>query len=71
MQKHFSAPSVAGNQPLISDSPWSQRSPRGSMKAEIDDAVPVRRWQRVQWQYPAENGGAVSSKRTAPHRQPP
>src|SRR3954470_460710 len=36
-----------------------------------DDAVPVRRWQRVQWQYSAVTGGSVSSKRTAPQPQPP
>ena len=50
LQKHFSAPSPAGSQPLISSSPCSQCSASGSMKAEIEDPVPVRRWQRVQWQ---------------------
>jgi hypothetical protein len=33
--------------------------------------VPVRRWHRVQWQYPASNSGSVISNRTDPHRQPP
>ena len=33
--------------------------------------MPVRRWQRVQWQYVAETSGAVSSKRTAPQPHPP
>jgi predicted phosphodiesterase len=37
----------------------------------MDAAVPVRRWQRLQWQYPAETSGSVTSKRTPPHRQPP
>ena len=31
----------------------------------------MRRWQRVQWQYWAETGGAVTSKRTAPQPHPP
>jgi len=33
--------------------------------------VPVRRWQRVQWQYPAMTGGAVISQRAFPQKQPP
>jgi hypothetical protein len=43
----------------------------GSTRAFADAAVPVRRWQRVQWQYDAETNGAVSSKRTAPHPHEP
>ena len=41
------------------------------MLADGEAAVPVRRWQRVQWQYPAARAGSVSSKRTPPHRQRP
>jgi hypothetical protein len=43
----------------------------GSTRALAEAAVPVRRWQRVQWQYCAETGGAVTSKRTAPQLHPP
>src|SRR2546422_5926827 len=41
------------------------------MRACADAAAPVRRWQRVQWQYPADTSGSETSKRTPPHRQPP
>jgi hypothetical protein len=41
------------------------------MLADGDAAVPVRRWQRVQWQYEAFTSGALTSKRTRPHPQPP
>ncbi len=41
------------------------------MRACAEVAPPVRRWQRVQWQYPAWRGASLSSNRTAPHRQPP
>ena len=41
------------------------------MRACAEAAVPVRRWQRVQWQYPADSSGSVTSKRTPPQRQPP
>jgi hypothetical protein len=37
------------------------RSDPGASCAFADAAVPVRRWQRVQWQYPAETGGSVTS----------
>ncbi len=30
---------------------------RAARRACAEAAVPVRRWQRVQWQYPAESGG--------------
>jgi hypothetical protein len=43
----------------------------GSARAFAEAAVPVRRWQRVQWQYEAETNGAVTSKRTAPQPQLP
>ena len=43
----------------------------GSTLAFAEAAAPVRRWQRVQWQYDAETNGAVTSKRTAPQPHPP
>jgi hypothetical protein len=48
---------VVGDQLLAGDD--AQRA--GTMPPETDAAVPVRRWQRVQWQYPADWGGAVTS----------
>ena len=41
------------------------------MRTLAEAAVPVRRWQRVQWQYDAESGASVTSNRTPPQRQPP
>ena len=32
-------------------SPWTMRNASGDVRALADAAVPVRRWQRVQWQY--------------------
>jgi hypothetical protein len=60
-QKHFSKPSSGGFQPLTSSSPWTKRSEPGAMRACGDAAVPVRRWQRVQWQYVIASNGAVIS----------
>jgi hypothetical protein len=37
------------------------RSDPGTVRACGDAAVPVRRWQRVQWQYAAETSGSVIS----------
>src|SRR3990172_7255239 len=47
------------------------RSDPGSIRPEMAAAEPVRRWQRVQWQYPADRSGRETSKRTAPHRHAP
>src|SRR6185312_3823324 len=69
-QKHFSKPS-SGFQPLTSSSPWRKRSEPGSTRACADAAVPVLRWQRVQWQYVIASSGSPISNRTPPHRQPP
>ena len=69
-QKHFAEPS-GGCQHRICSAPDSTRSDRAGTNAEIDAPVPVRRWQRVQWQYPASVSGSVTSKRTEPQRQPP
>ena len=48
-QKSFVAPS-GGSNAWISSSPLSTRSDPGTITAFTDAAVPVRRWQRVQWQ---------------------
>jgi hypothetical protein len=37
------------------------RSDPGATRACADAAVPVRRRQRVQWQYEAETNGSVTS----------
>src|SRR5438477_2693219 len=70
-QKHFSKPPSGWRQALTSSSPATSRNVRPSIRTCADAAVPVRRWHRVQWQYPASWAGSVSSKRTPPHRQPP
>jgi hypothetical protein len=59
-QKHFSKPS-SGFHPLTSSSPCTKRSEPGSIRACGEAAVPVRRWQRVQWQYVIETSGFVIS----------
>jgi hypothetical protein len=43
----------------------------GSTRADAPAFVPERRWQRVQWQYTATEGGASSAKRTVPQPHPP
>jgi len=48
-QKTFANPS-GGRQALISSCPERTRSDPGAMRADAAAAVPVRRWQRVQWQ---------------------
>ena len=70
-QNTFLNPWSGGSYDRRSSSPESTRSDPGSIRAEIAAAVPVRRWQRVQWQYPAETSGALTSNRTPPQRQPP
>jgi hypothetical protein len=37
------------------------RNAPGATRAWADAAVPLRRWQRVQWQYEAETRGSVTS----------
>src|SRR5437588_3268127 len=69
-QNHFSAPS-SGFQALSRSSPVTMRNDPGTTAALAEAAVPVRRWQRVQWQYRAEMSGSVTSKRTAPQLHPP
>jgi len=48
-QKIFSRP-PSGVQPRSSSSPCTTSTDPGTARALADDAVPVRRWQRVQWQ---------------------
>ena len=60
LQKHFGHPSAGANS-RTSSSPWVMRSAPGATLACAEAAVPVRRWQRVQWQYEAETKGSVTS----------
>ena len=48
-QKTFAKPS-GGSYARTSSSPDRIRSEQGAIRPEIAAAVPVRRWQRVQWQ---------------------
>jgi Rrf2 family protein len=70
VQKHFGQPS-SGAYAFTSSSPASIRNEPGATRACADAAVPVLRWHRVQWQYPALSGRSVTSKLTPPHRQWP
>ena len=47
------------------------RTAASSAIALKDCPWPLRIWQRLQWQMPASTKGALTSKRTAPHMQPP
>src|SRR3954454_19410199 len=69
-QKHFSNP-LSGAQTPTSSAPSVRTNDPGASRAETDDPTPVRRWQRVQWQYIATSGGSSTAKRTAPQPQPP
>src|SRR5262245_49523630 len=69
-QNAFGEPS-GGSYARIASSPEVTRTDPGTTTAWADAAVPVRRWQRVQWQYVAPVGSSSTSKRTAPQRQPP
>ena len=60
-QKHFSKPWSGGCQPRTSSAPWTNRSDPGAMRTCTDAAVPVLRWQRVQWQYVIFWSGSVIS----------
>src|ERR1700758_3288830 len=70
VQKHFGQPS-SGLNAFTRSSPASSRNDPGASLACADAAVPVRRWHRVQWQYPALRGRSDTSKRTPPHMQCP
>lgn len=69
-QNDFAQPS-SGVYVFTSSSPVSRRNDPGASRACADAAVPVRRWHRVQWQYPADSGRSITSKRTPPHMQCP
>ena len=70
MQNTFSRPPW-GVQPRNASAPCTTRTDPGSARAVAAAPDPVRRWQRVQWQYDAERNGRATSKRTAPQPQPP
>jgi hypothetical protein len=59
-QNHFSQP-PSGFHARSRSSPWITRNEPGSARPFADAAVPVRRWQRLQWQYEADTSGEVSS----------
>ena len=56
-QKNLAKPS-SGAQALTCSSPETIRKAPGATRAFADAAAPVRRWQRVQWQYEAERSGS-------------
>src|SRR4051812_20366044 len=47
------------------------RKEPGTVSALTENADPVRRWHRLQWQYSEPRSGSVTSKRTPSHMQPP
>src|SRR4051794_32993396 len=62
----------SGCHSLMRSCPAAIRTAPGSTRTFADAAVPVRRWQRVQWQYcDAMKRDSSTSKRTPPHMQPP
>ena len=69
-QNTFSRPSPA-HQARRRSSPAVTETDPGTIRADAAAAVPDRCWQRVQWQYAEATSGALISKRTAPHPQPP
>ena len=52
-------------------SPSTQRKASTGTATEIPKALPVRRWQSVQWQQKTALGCAVHSYRNCPQSQPP
>jgi hypothetical protein len=69
-QKTFSRP-PSGAHARSAPPSYTIRTVPGSARAVAAAAEPVRRWQRVQWQYAAETNGFDTSNRTAPHPHPP
>src|SRR5829696_6767790 len=69
-QKHLAQPSDAAHSCTCSAPESSSKLPAAT-RPPADDDVPVRRWQRVQWQYHDASSGAWTAKETAPHRQWP
>jgi hypothetical protein len=60
-QKHFGQPWSPGTHSRTSSGPATIRNDPAATRAWAEAAVPERRWQRVQWQYEAETGGASIS----------
>ena len=69
-QNDFGNPS-SGRHVRTASAPATTRSASGATIAFSDHGAPLRRWQRLQWQYPAVSNGAVTSNRTAPHAHAP
>ena len=59
-QKHFGQP-WSGTHSRTSSGPATIRNDPAPHGPAAEAAVPERRWQRVQWQYEAETGGASIS----------
>ena len=69
-QKDFGSP-VSGRQ--VRSEPWPATTvtPVAGRTAFVLHGVPARRWQRVQWQWPAVVNSAVTWNSTVPHAQDP
>lgn len=59
-QNDFAKP-PSGAQTWTCSSPATIRKAPGATRPFADAAAPVRRWQRVQWQYEAETSGSSIS----------
>src|SRR3954451_17234626 len=70
-QKALIQPPAPGSQRRTIGSPLVMRKEPGTVNALTENADPVRRWHRLQWQYSAPTSGSVTSKRTPSHMQPP
>ena len=70
-QKNLAAPPAGGSHERMRSSPCTMVNASGVVRPLTEAAVPVRRWQRVQWQYIEATNGSLTSKRTAPQLQPP
>lgn len=55
----------------MTGSPFVTRNPSLGIAALSENALPVIRWQPVQWQAMVRSGGAVILNRTLPQRHPP
>src|SRR4051794_38732351 len=70
-QNSLIQPPSPGSQRRTSASPSVIRKEPGTVNALTENADPVRRWHRLQWQYSEPRSGSVTSKRTPSHMQPP
>jgi hypothetical protein len=59
-QKTFSKP-PSGAHARRCSSPETTRNDPGAARPFAEAAVPLRRWQRVQWQYDADTNGSDTS----------